>query len=248
MNTDLHVVIPHYRVLPWLDACLNTHQKRSKNPERIAYTVITMEEDQTLAEEARTLVGSRADVIWHPTHGMWGGQPLPSVLLLGSRLKLSVPYTLLVDPDALMLAQDWDSRLRSLFADQELVVAGINPRSILTQFAGSVEWNWMAFRTQFWADNVGHFDIAVAKCHDIGHIMTQAASQHGKRQHLWGLKSYALDSSRSACVCGDDIHSEWALHAFYSSRRRKDRNISAIELAQMLTPAEEALLIERYKP
>jgi len=244
---DLHVIIPHYRVLPWLDACLKSHQKRSSLPSRISYTVITMEEDQSLAEEVTALVGDRAEVIWHPTPGQWGGQPLPVVLAKGSRLKPAIPITLLVDPDALMLAQDWDSRLRSLFADEELVVAGINPRSWLTQFSGVVEWNWMAFRTRFWADNIGHFDCTAAKCHDIGHIMTQAASRHGKRQHLWGLTSRALGSSRLASICGDAIHSEWVVHAFYSSRRRKDIGIQADEIA-MLTPEEEALLIKRYQP
>lgn len=242
MNVMFHVVIPHYGSTQWLSACLDTHQKRSKFPETIVYSVVTMNEAAQVAEVGAA-VANRARVFSHPTPGMYGGRPLSVIFPFGCRLRPESPYTVLVDTDALMLAQDWDQRLLDLFADPELVVAGINPRG--NYFKDAVEWNWMAFSTGFWSSCVGHFDLP--GYHDYGHIMTSAVHRHGKKQHLWGFNKFWMPARQSASICGDAVHPAWVMHAFYSTRRLHDA-LNVGEVQKMLTPEEQAQCIDYCMP
>lgn len=234
---DIHVVIPHYRAEHWLRPCLELLHRRAVNGDQIVYTVLTMEDFAHEREIVRRLVGDLANVMDCPMPGAIGGQPLPAVLEQGARLRLDLPITVTVDPDALILADGWDRRVRELLTTH--VAAGINPRSGCSEFAGVPEWNWCAFDTRFWRDHIGTF---MWNRHDIGHLFADAAAKQGRTLHIWPHHSSPFEG-KAAAVVGDSRDEKWAMHAFYSSRKRKDR-IPEGERKGILSLDQEAEIVQ----
>lgn len=237
----IHVVIPHYRATRWLTPCLSLLRRRSTS-HAVRYTVLAMEDDRGDVEAVRRAVDGLANVVEYPTPGMIGGEPLTCALTHGTKLIEDSIITVTVDPDALVMAGGWDQRLIQLFADPDMAVAGINPRSETREFGGFAEWNWMAFRTRFWLQHVAHFSPHIDRLHDFGHILTHAAEKHGKRQHLWPRVATPIPG-KAATVCGDEVDPAFVCHAFYSTRKRRDR-IPEEEMRWILTDEQEAKLIE----
>lgn len=229
---NIHVIIPHFRCAKWLNACLYVMRRRASGYIPIAYSVIHMS-DEAIAQTD--------DVRLHPfpQPGKVGGQAIPSALLYGVSLMPDASVTITVDPDALVLCEDWDLLVASKLHPVDVVCAGINPRSNFPDFAETPEWNWMAFKTEYFQTQIGTFDVRRL---DIGHSFKDATQRTGHRCHTWPWRSSPF-AGRIAAEVGDDECPAFAFHAFYSSRRLLDY-IPEGERPGMLTELEEQEAID----
>lgn len=241
----IHVIIPYYNNAVWLSPCIKSHVSREDRGVvcRPVYHVIVQDGSEWLPPRDT----DRCSVVNKPMTGI-GGQPLPAIFQWAMGYLYSRTPTdlvVLADTDTLMLQQNWNAHLAQLFADPEVVVAGINPRSETSHFQNTVEWNWLAFRPEFWAEHLATFDPAAWKVHDIGHLFTEAARVAGKKAYRWPFIHRPFEG-KSAAVCGSLSLAgprPWVLHAFYASRKHQDR-IPEEEKSWILTEAQEAMLFE----
>jgi hypothetical protein len=226
---NFHVIIPHYRAQHWLRPCVTLLQRLASGLIPIQYDILTMDDEPIEIENVT--------VYRFPQPGKIGGQPLPEILLRGTHMT-DAAITITVDPDTLMLCPDWDLLVASKFYRSSTVVAGINPRSDTGDFAGVPEWNWMAFKTEYWLEHVRTFQPN--RC-DIGHLFADAAARTGHDMYLWPLVRHPYPG-KAASIVGDKDCGEFVFHAFYSTRKREDR-IPDSERTGILTESEETEMI-----
>jgi hypothetical protein len=233
---NFHVVIPHYRAHHWLDACLTLLHGHSGEP--IAVTVVDMSDTPEDQERTRKLcAGGIATIVPLNVGNQVGGQPLPQALLTGTNARTDCKYTVTCDPDALIVRDDWTGELHRIFSYDKIIAAGINPRSYAHDFAGQCEWNWMAFRTDWWREHVGDFHWRRV---DIGHRFRDKANEVGKDVYTWPFVEHPYPGKPGAFV--GDGKGLWAYHAFYSTRKHRDVFPDA-ERVGILTDAQEQDII-----
>lgn len=196
-----------------------------------------MEGDTKSQDEVALAVGALATVHYFPLEEGIGGQPLPVCLRHAVLNDMSHEVTVLVDPDAIVLADGWDAIMERKVLGGH-VAAGINPRSDTADFAGVPEWNFMAFNTKFWADHIGTFQYWRV---DIGHLFADAGATLGRTCYTWPLR-YRPFVGKAASVCGDRESPAFAFHAFMSTRKVKDI-IPINERAAMLDENQERAVI-----
>lgn len=180
----------------------------------VTYSIVNMDiDDDKVAED----FGNQVNVYPYPIEGV-GGQVLPDALKYGTDLVPESKITVTVDPDAIVLADGWDAYLLGLFYGGTRL-AGINPRSGSSHFRNVPEWNWMAFDTKWWQDEVGHFDPGRAGVHDIGHVLNNVVNARYKM--TWPHKDNPFNG-RAAAIVQDPNYGEFVFHAFYSTRKHED--------------------------
>ena len=284
-NPSIHVFIPHYRNIKWLAVNLNMlHSRRTARTAfsgefgshavytvRVVYTVLDMDPASNTANELRAASVNLTGVTierFSQYRGI-GGRPLTNICEYVARVSES-PITVMVDPDAVILARGWDEYLMRAFSeDPGLVLASINPRGETKDFRAVAEWNWMAFRTCFYKRRVRawHYthtrllDRKIQRFVDLGHWFSWLAANSSRRVRLFpGLRRWL--PNRSPVVAGDpeggaqDLDDKenllittgdpeaagarnWALHAFYLSRRRNENLNRLGESKWIMTPEEE---------
>lgn len=233
----IHIVVPHFRAAGWLELNIYNLVSLADNKANFKIDIIEMSGAHTysyyMGEDTQSHV-------YAPPEGAVGGAALPGALQYGVSLMPDAEITLLVDPDAVVLAKGWDTTLLRLFADPKMVCAGINPRTDNPNFADVPEWNWMAFRTAWWAEHVRTFNYSRI---DIGHLFADAAAKCGRcgyKIYRWPMMSRPF-AGRGATISG--IESPFVFHAFYSSRRRLDETAKP-ERQWWLTADEERMAQE----
>lgn len=222
----INVIIPHYKCVEWLFLCIESLTKLSNGMPHI--TVVNMRGEGSVELRGSPLLR----VIPIEAGDKVGGAALPGALQAGMYAGENFDITVTVDPDAIVLKKGWDDDLRAIFADPRMAVAGINPRSDAREFFDVPEWNWMAFRTKFWFDHVKTFQWRRV---DVGHLFSDAALANGMGVSTWPMRERPF-AGRAASVVGRS--EPWAFHAFYSTRKMKDR-IPESERVGILTPEEE---------
>lgn len=233
---NFHVVIPHYRAHHWLSANLTLLHGHSG--EEIAITVVDMSETDLQQELTNNICEAcEADILPMDALRQVGGQPLPQALELGVRSRNDCKYCVIIDPDALIVRDDWTGELHRIFSDDRIIAAGINPRSSSADFSQQCEWNWTAFRMDFWKAHINNFAWRRV---DIGHRFRDAANGYDKLVKTWPFASHPFEGKPGAFV-GDD-KGLWAYHAFYSSRKHRD-NFPESERAGILTEQQESEII-----
>lgn len=223
----INVIIPHYKCEDWLELCYKSIMLLSNRP--FSVTIIDM------GGKKPGRIDWRSDdlkTIYLDVGEKVGGAALPMALQAGIYAGENFDITVTVDPDAIVLKKGWDDDLRAIFADPRMAVAGINPRSDAREFFDVPEWNWMAFRTKFWFDHVKTFQWRRV---DVGHLFSDAALANGMGVSTWPMRERPF-AGRAASVVGRS--EPWAFHAFYSTRKMKDR-IPESERVGILTPEEE---------
>ena len=227
----IHIVIPHFRCLRWLVPCVTLLRRHANKTHTIIIDVMNTDLDPEQRAEAAHAVAGMAACHDMPIKGI-GGQMLPSVLLAGVRLCPDADITVTVDPDALTLRPNWDVWIVNWIRDIGYTAVGINPRCHMPEFTNCPEWNWMAFDTNHWRDNIGEFRW---NRHDIGQRFADAP---GARV-LTLPTLFHWKEGKPAAVCAEHGQAEpFAFHAFYSSRRVQDM-MQPEEPPAMLTEQEE---------
>lgn len=261
MMLHINCILPNYYNDKWLiPNVANLHRKRSGR-HQLTFSVIDqrdtgVSESESLRSRLEVLLtGSDAALeFWSVINPeKRGGQSLPRVLaagmyrdVRGGVQAVDSDISITIDTDALVYPVHWDAMLVDLYADEEVKVAGINPRGDQGTdprgrdgFKGVVEWNFMSFRTAFWHDRIRSFRSYGL---DIGHRFTHAVmTTPGTRQILFP-RLYKPYADKAATVCGLNGR-EFVLHAFYASRKRKDK-LPDSERSAVLSPDQENELIE----
>lgn len=230
----IHMIVPYFSAAEWATACLRELMVRAQGIVHV--TIVDMD-----TKHPFDFTGNDYhQIVRFNPKDMIGGHPLPFALSLGMNQHRDADITVTVDTDALVLKHGWDDELRRLFTDPKLMCAGINPRSDTDIFSDCPEWNWMAFRTEFWHREVSTFLPKNEAGPDIGHLFRHAAQRCKKKYKVWPMQSRPF-TDKGATFVGDSPDDLWAFHAFYSSRRVQD-SIPDAERKWMLTPEQEASL------
>eukprot|EP00051_Salpingoeca_urceolata_P032644 m.16679 g.16679 ORF g.16679 m.16679 type:complete len:655 (+) comp5304_c0_seq2:84-2048(+) len=231
----INMFVPHFHNERDLEATVSTHVFRADTPSLLSITVLNMGTANTNQFSLWCTQAKCVSCVEFDNTAK-GGSALPAVFEKVDALSEPGTLTLLVDSDAMMLAQGWDTILVGLFeTDPALAVAGINPRGNSTRgdrsaFLNVAEWNWMAYRTDSFkglvtAKGLNTFLAVSRKQHgqekDWGHYFSEHARGRGLGVHLWpGTRVLR----HKECVVSRDPHdaSFWVLHLFFGSRTKND--------------------------
>ena len=199
------VVYPHIATLDWLAASIASHRRKASG--RIEICVVDMTWPEAEHRRVREALKGIADqTVWlrvnparyHHAEALEIALPLVASVAVQDVIVIS-------DSDVLMLRQGWDTRVIELLQSHEVVSA--NPRG--GDFAGMVEWNWMAFKrgdvVSFSGDDGLHY-------HDWGHHVT--AHLRGG-QYLFGCGQVCFPG-KAAAIAGD-ADGPWIFHSFYAT-------------------------------
>ena len=142
---------------------------------------------------------------------------------------------LMVDVDAFVLSNGWCSTLKEVFADPDVVIAGINPRSGSALFANMVEWNWMAIR-QGAIKNYKTLPRMIdrTKYHDWGHCFYYYVTETlHKKAVSWPFLRYVellkvtnTSKAERRIISGNNSTLE-VMHMFYSRANAVTTSASA---------------------
>ena len=232
---QFHVVIPLYRAHNWLAANLECLSERAHHP----FFVTVVDMSDTGADKRATfgICDDSDTIIPLDVGNAKGGEPIAQALRVGVESNPTADITITVDPDALVLRENWTGHLINIFADPKVIAAGINPRSYSKEFGGNVEWNWCAFRTDYWRQHIGNF---LWRRVDIGHLFGDSAKKTGHKIHTFPMISMPIEG-KPAAFCGD-AEGLWAFHAFFSSRKHRD-HLPPSDRKGILTEEEEEKII-----
>ena len=210
-----------------------------------SYTVVTMEDTKEERDHAAAVIQNSVPNVYvldlaQPR--VAGGSALPAFFnFVLSRSRFDI--TVFADTDAFVLATGWDDMLEQMFADPDMGLAAINPRSTSDEFADNVrgksathtrqpltpccaqaEWNWMALRTRQFSPGSCFEPVDGQRgFHDWGHMFSHHVRRLGMRQYFW---PFARTLVKGAIVVGDSLNRAFAVHTFYASRRNKELNVT----------------------
>jgi hypothetical protein len=222
-ETSICVFWPHFNNPEYLQASIESHKKRQSHSKqiRVVYYILTMEDEIEKRKIIRHKFQSKEVFVvdFPQPPNVIGGSPLPDFLRQVNKYTSGCEIAITSDVDSFMLANNWDQRLLQIFSDPDMVVAAINPRHNTGAFKNVAEWNWMAFRSEFYYD---HIFKTWETVHDWGELFSNLAKQNSKKVYLF-QDSWVPIPKKSPQVVSD-TYGLWVLHMFYSTRKQKEAN------------------------
>jgi len=233
-SVPMHVFILAYKNIEWVQTnliCMISRQIMGST--KVRYTIYLMDEFPD-AIDTFSSTSSVADLYWDPPGSkVHGGSSLPKAFkTIFSKLSEG-EITVLVDPDAVVLAHGWDAYLYYQFQDASVGFIGINPRGKThAAHRDLAEWNWCAYRTIILRDafeSHTYFDFMQPAAEYLGRtgmeqggVFTYLYCLHNMSQILFpGISRPFV--GKSPQISGNPAGTlNWAIHMFYLSRRHKE--------------------------
>lgn len=232
---QIHAFVTHYRKLSWLDVNIHNLINLADKPDCLLITVLTMEPTRYERDQVHKVIDSRADLVFPSCTGP-GGMPL-LCLFETSAVLTRAPITIMIDVDAILMRPSWDSVIRTVFQDDNVGVAAINPRggkahespvfldrtnffnNTKACFWNTVEWNWLSYRTELLKTIIIKDPTPHSYC-DHGHYFAKLAIDRGSL--IYRFPRMMQPFPNKSPVISEYGGNAFVYHNFYATRKQED--------------------------